>query len=131
MSKYVYPALFEKEEDGQYSVSFPDLDGAFTCGHNLAEAMHMAEDCLGIVLYGIEKDKEQFPQASDISNFKNTKNRFATLINIDYSEYKRRVEDKPVRKTLYIPKNLNDQAEALAINFSELMRTALKQRLNA
>ena len=51
MAKYVYPALFERDEDGQYSVSFPDLNGAFTCGRNLTEAMYMAEDCLGIVLY--------------------------------------------------------------------------------
>ena len=131
MLKYVYPALFEKEEDGQYSVSFPDLNGAYTCGCNLSEAMYMAEDCLGIVLYGMEEDKERFPQPSDIANFKNTKNKFATLISINYTEYKRRVDEKPVRKTLYIPKKLNDQAEAMSINFSELLRTALKQRINA
>ena len=29
MSKYVYPAIFVKEENG-YSVSFPDLEGCFT-----------------------------------------------------------------------------------------------------
>ena len=130
MAKYVYPALFEVDDDG-HSVSFPDLNGAYTCGRNIAEAMNMAEDCLGLILYGMEEEREQFPQPSNIANYKNTKNKFATLINIDFAEYKRRVDEKPIRKTLYIPKKLNDQAEAMSINFSELLRTALKQRINA
>ena len=130
MARYVYPVIIEKDDDG-YSVEFPDFDYAHTCGNTLEEALYMAEDCLGIVLYGMEEDKEQFPQPSDIANYKNTKNKFATLINIDYTEYKRKVDKKPVRKTLYIPQKLNDQAEAMAINFSEVLRTALQQRLNA
>lgn len=33
---YIFPAVFLKEEDG-YSVSFPDIDGAFTCGETFEE----------------------------------------------------------------------------------------------
>lgn len=30
-NNYIFPAVFSKAEDG-YSISFPDLPGAFTCG---------------------------------------------------------------------------------------------------
>ena len=43
MAKYAYPAIFTKEEKG-YSVAFPDIEGCFTCGDTLPEAMEMAED---------------------------------------------------------------------------------------
>lgn len=131
MAKYVYPAIFTKEDDGQYSIEFPDIPYAHSCGKNLTDAMYMAEDCLGFVLLDLQNDKKEFPKASDIANYENTKDSFATLVNIDLTEYKRRVDDKPVKKTLYIPKQLNEQAEAMAINFSEVLRQALKERLVA
>jgi len=127
--KYVYPAVFEKEDDGSFSVSFPDLEGAFTCGKNLAEALYMAADCLGLVLYGFEEDKEEFSVPSDIVNFKNTQTKFASLVSVDMNEYRKRVDSKPVRKTLYIPKNLNERAEAIGINFSEVLRQAIQRRV--
>ena len=43
MSKYVYPAIFTSEPDGGYSVYFPDLEGCYTCGDTLADALFMAE----------------------------------------------------------------------------------------
>ncbi len=45
MAKYVYPAFFLPEKEGGYSVSFPDLDGCYTCGDDLQDAIMMAEDC--------------------------------------------------------------------------------------
>lgn len=32
MAKYVYPAIFTLEDEGGYSVFFPDLEGCYTCG---------------------------------------------------------------------------------------------------
>ena len=45
----VYLAVFHPEEDG-YSVSFPDLPGCYTDGQDLADAMTMAEEALGVFL---------------------------------------------------------------------------------
>jgi len=127
--KYIYPATFTKEKDGGFSVSFPDLKGAHTCGDNLEEALFMAQDCLGFILYGMEEDKEKFPSASKIAGYKNSDEKFTNLISIDLSEYKKRVDDKPIRKTLYIPKYLNDKAEAAGVNFSALLRQTLEKKL--
>ncbi|MDR0384353.1 MAG: type II toxin-antitoxin system HicB family antitoxin [Christensenellaceae bacterium] len=129
MMHYVYPAIFTKEKDGGYSIELPDFEGAYTCGDNLAQAMFMAKDCLGINLYTLEEDGVEFPKPNDMSKYKNTADCFVTLIDIDFDAYKRRVDEKPVRKTLYIPKKLNDKAEAMAINFSEVMRQALAKKL--
>ena len=38
-SKYVYPAIFTPEENGGYSVLFPDLEGCYTCGDNLEDSL--------------------------------------------------------------------------------------------
>ena len=45
MKNIVYPAIFRKEQDGRYSVEFPDL-GCATCGDTLEEAFLMAGDAL-------------------------------------------------------------------------------------
>ncbi len=50
MAKYVYPAVFTQEEKG-FSVWFPDLEGCYTCGDDLNDAIRMAEDVLAYVLY--------------------------------------------------------------------------------
>ena len=56
MSKYSYPAIFTPEENGMYSVHFPDVQGCYTCGDNLINAIEMAQDALALMLstYEIE-----------------------------------------------------------------------------
>ena len=36
--KYVYPAVFTPEDNGQFSVNFPDLESCYTCGDDLGDA---------------------------------------------------------------------------------------------
>ena len=126
--KYIYPAIFEKEENGQYSVSFPDFDNAFTCGDDINEAFFMAADCLGLVLLGLEEDHKEFPNPSKILNFKNSDERFISYVDIDFDAYKKN-NIKNVKKSLLIPKDLNDEAEYLEINFSKVLREALRQEI--
>lgn len=60
--KYVYPAIIQKEEDGGYSVVFPDLRGCATQGDSLYEALEMAEDVLNLWLCTMEEDGEPIPR---------------------------------------------------------------------
>ena len=64
MAKYVYPAVFTPEEDGKYSVFFPDLDGCYTCGDDLQDAIIMAEDVLAFYLYDEEVAQNRIQKAS-------------------------------------------------------------------
>lgn len=63
--KHSYPAIFYKEEDGRYSVLFPDFDVA-TCGDDLDDAMDMAKECLALQLKGLKEDGEAFPTPSPV-----------------------------------------------------------------
>ena len=61
-SKYIFAALFTKEADGGYSVSFPQLDGCYTQGDNFEEARRMAADAMSLHLYGMVSLSDYFPQ---------------------------------------------------------------------
>ena len=66
--KYTYPCIFQPEDDdsykGWYNVSFPDLQGAFTCGRDWKTAMIMAEDCMVVSLAAYVDCQEELPTPS-------------------------------------------------------------------
>ena len=99
MAKYVYPAVFTAE-DGQYPVFFPDLEGCYTCGDTLAEAIEMAEDVLAFTLYSMEKRHEPIPVPSVSRSISVDENSFVNLIACDTIGYQRRNNTRSVKKTL-------------------------------
>ena len=127
-TKYVYPAIFEKEENG-YSVVFPDL-GIATSGENLSEAIYMARDALCLMLYDMEESKAEIPAASELSEVAASGEQFVSLVECDTLEYRRFFNSKAVKKTLSIPAWLNTLAEREDINFSAVLQKALKAELN-
>lgn len=129
MAKYVYPAVFTEEKDG-YSVRFPDVDGCFTSGETLPEAMGMAEDALALMLYDMEESGEAIPAASGVRSVQAGAGEFVTLIGCDTLAYRKRFGSKAVKKTLSIPSWLNEAAEAAGVNFSNVLQDALKQQLH-
>ena len=130
MSKYAYPAIFTSEENGGYSVCFPDLEGCYTCGDTLADALFMAEDALALVLYGYENDKREIPSPSTTSDIPLSNNSFVNIVACDTLEYRKRFNNKAIKKTLTIPEWLNEAAVAMNINFSQVLQDALLQRIN-
>jgi predicted RNase H-like HicB family nuclease len=129
MAKYVYPALFTEEEDGGYSVAFPDIKNCFTCGDDMADALDMAEDALCLMLYDMEKDGREIPAPSDIREMPKMSGAVASLVSCDTEHYKRYYSNKLVKKTLNIPMWLNEEAEAAGVNFSQTLQRALKETL--
>lgn len=129
MAKYIYPAIFTKEDDGGYSVVFPDLESCYTCGDTLEQAMDMAEDCLALVLYGYETDQKEIPAASSIDSISTSSDEFVTLIKCDTLSYRKQYSNKAVKKTLTIPEWMNDEGMRAGINFSQLLQDALMQKI--
>lgn len=129
MAKYVYPAIFTEDEDG-YSVRFPDVDGCFTSGRSLQEALEMAEDALCLMLYDMEESGEAIPVASGVNNVQTEPGEFVSLIGCDTLAYRKRYGSKAVKKTLSIPSWLNEAAEKAGVNFSNVLQDALKQQLH-
>lgn len=129
MAKYIYPAVFAKEENG-YSVSFPDLENVVTCGDDLEDALEMAEDALSLMLVDMENNSEYIPKASAVKDIKTGPDEFVTLIRCDTDRYRRLLNSRAVKKTLSIPEWLNESATAAGINFSQVLQDALKRELN-
>lgn len=127
--KYAYPAIFTKEEGDTYSVLFSDLDGCYTCGENLEDAIEMAEDVLAFTLYRYEKDGRPIPAPSDRNDIVHEECEFINYIACDTLEYQKRNNNKAVKKTLTIPQWLNEEATARGVNFSQVLQDGLKARL--
>lgn len=130
MSKYVYPAIFTPEENGQFSIRFPDINGCYTCGDNLADGMEMAQDALALMLTHLEDENREISAASSINDLNLAESEFATYISCDTVIYRRLMNKAAVKKTLSIPSWLNDSAVAAGLNFSQVLQDALKERLN-
>lgn len=130
MAKYVFPAVFTPEENGMYSVDFPDLEGCYTCGEDLVEAIDMAEDALALMLYEYEKDGRPIPSPSPRSGFSLSGDEFVNLISCDTLSYQKRNNKKSVKKTLSIPEWLNEAAVSAEVNFSQVLQEALIDKLH-
>ena len=130
MPKFVYPAIFTQEDNGMYSVVFPDIENCYTGGDDMADALEMAEDVLCLTLYDMEQDGRVIPLPSDYKTIKVDNKDIITLIVCDTDFYRRFYENKSVKKTLTIPMWLNERAEVENINFSRVLQDALKDILH-
>ena len=131
MARYTYPAIFTPEKDGGYSVNFPDLEGCYTEGEDLTDAIYMAEDVLALILYGYEKESRTIPSPSQSFDLDLQEGQFINYIACDTMEYRKLYSNKAVKKTLTIPEWLNEEATAIGINFSQVLQEALISKVNA
>ncbi len=130
--KYVYVACFYPDEDGGYTVVIPDLEGAVTEGNDLLHAIEMANDCASGWIVGELKEKRDIPKARNIRDIQlddELPNGFKSYVYVDLIEYKKKYNNKSIKKTLTIPGWLNDLAEEKHINFSGVLQEALKEHL--
>lgn len=124
----VFPAIFTKmNDDGSYYiVDFIDLKNCTTEGETIQEAYYMAQNAMGLFL----DDLTKFPKPTlDFSNIKLNKNQFISFIGIDMNDYRKKFNNKSVKKTLSIPGWLDTLAEKENINFSQLLQEAIKEKL--
>ena len=126
---YIYPSIFSFDEDG-ISVEFPDLEGCFTCGDTTKEAIKNAKEAMGLHLFGMEEDNETIPEPTDIKNIKLENNQSIVLIEVYMPIVREAINNQSIKKTLTIPRWLNNLAERNNINFSQLLQSALKDILN-
>lgn len=129
MDKYIFPAIFEPGETKGYTVTFPDLPGCITEGDTLEEALYMAKEALELHLYGMEEDNDLIPEPTPPENIRLSKGAFLALIEAWMLPVRDEMANKAIKKTLTIPKWLNDIAEKEKVNFSQILQSALKQYL--
>ncbi|WIF94095.1 type II toxin-antitoxin system HicB family antitoxin [Caminicella sporogenes] len=126
--RYIYPAIFDYAEDG-ITVEFPDIPGCITCGATTEEALKNAKEALELNLYGMEEDGEEIPKASEPKDIKLETNQTIVLVEVWMIPVRDYMRNKSVKKTLTIPKWLNDLAEENKVNFSQILQKGLKEYL--
>jgi predicted RNase H-like HicB family nuclease len=88
--KYAYPARFEQEENGRYSVYFVDMELA-TFGDDLSDAAYMAQDALKVWVGGMLEDGESLPKPSNPLKVKAERpNVFVSLVYVEANPASRR-----------------------------------------
>lgn len=125
MAEYVYPAIFHANEDNTFTITYPDLPGCITEGKSLANAMYMAQSALTQWLEYLIDKKQSIPSASDLKSIEITSDEFVNFIRVDVKD------NRAVKRTVSIPKWLDDKAIESGLSLSRVLQEALKDKLNA
>jgi len=130
--KYHYYAVFEKDNNGDYNIYYPDLEGCLTCAKNIDEALYMSKDALEGHLLVLEDDKEKIKSPSSYQELSKDlkENEVLQLVSVDTDFVRMREMNKSVNKMVTLPKWLIDLGKEKKINFSQLLQEAIKRELN-
>ncbi len=133
--KTVYPTIFTQTES-EVLVEVPDMK-IFTEGKNKLDAIEMARDAIGLKGITLEDMELEIPKASELENIELSSGTFVengfsyiSLVDVDFEEYRRRIDNKAVRRNVTLPNWLNREAEKANINVSRVLQEALIAKLN-
>jgi len=121
--EYVYPAIFHKNEDGSYTIKYPDLPGCISEGKTLGSAMHMAQSALAQWIGYLAEKKMEIPKASLVKKFKTNSGDFVSLICADVKN------TRAVKRTVSIPKWMDDKVIQSGLSLSRVLQDALSEKL--
>ena len=131
-----YPVIITQTNDEKdtYLVYIPDMDGA-TEGYGLADAIRMARDYIGCVLY--DKEEKDYPKPSELTDIDVSAGEFfdagqsiVSAVDIDVTEYSKKLDNSPVRRNVSLPNWLNKKANEEHINVSRVLQEALMDKMN-
>lgn len=135
--KGAYPVIFTMAKDKKDTVliEVPDLE-ILTEGHGIEDAIEMARDAIGLKGIAIEDMGNEIPNASRINSidvgagtFAGEGESFASMVDIDFMEYRRKKDRKAVRRNVTLPSWLNFEADKAGINVSKVLQEALISEL--
>ena len=126
--RYFYPAIFDVADEG-ISIEFPDLPGCLPCADTIEEAIKNAKEAMSLHLYGMEKDGDPIPEPTEITKLELEKNQFVVMVDAWMIPFRDEMKNRSIKKTLTIPKWLDDLASENNVNFSHILQDALKDYL--
>ena len=128
--KAVYPVIFTDAGDA-ILIEVPDFQ-ILTEGKDLADAMSMARDAIGIAGVSKEDHGEEIPVPSHLDQINMENGTFAkegvtflSFVDIDFMVYRKQLDNKMVRRNVTLPNWLNREVEKAHINVSKVLREAL------
>ena len=126
--KNSYPIILTPDAGG-YVVEIPDFVIG-TQGDSIPEAMEMARDAIGLMGIDMEDDGKSLPIPSTLESVSKGPGDIVTLVDVDFTEYRRQNDMRSVRRNVSLPCWLNAAAEKAGINVSAVLQAALKQQLH-
>ena len=136
MSKKVYPTILTRVDDGTVLIEVPDME-ILTQGKDYADAITMARDAIGLKGISMEDAGEKLPEPSDLSSIHPEEGTFAedgkgfvTLVDVDFLVYRRKNDNRMVRRNVTLPNWLNQEAEEANLNVSKVLQEALMAKLD-
>ena len=131
--KAVYPVIFT-DVDTNILIEVPDL-GILTEANEegkkkgtIADAIVMARDAIGINALQLEDEGKELPKPFSKA-IEKEEGDIVTLVDVDIAEYRKKQDNRMVKKNCTIPYYLNVEAEKAGINFSRLLQDAIKEKL--
>ena len=127
---YNYPAVFQPD-GGMWTVTFPDIENAFTSAETLDEAIVEAQAVLEDCMYFRETQKDEIPSPTPLEEISRPAGGLVQMVVAAMPQVRLAWSRKAVKKTLIIPAwmeyRLRDYGER---DVSLLFQEAVKQKLN-
>jgi predicted RNase H-like HicB family nuclease len=122
---YVFPAIYEKGKSGAYVVTFPDISGCFTQGDDIPDALDLSHKILREYLECLIEMKFDIPAASDLNEVVydgESTEWFKGYVSVNLKD------SNAVKKTISIPKWMDDIVRKSGISLSRITQDAIKER---
>jgi predicted RNase H-like HicB family nuclease len=117
--EYVYPAVFHENEDGSFTITYPDLPGCVSEGKSLGNALYMAQSALiQWIEYLLDKNQE-IPKATMDINIDIADTAFVNLVRAEIKD------GRAVKRTVSLPKWLDEKAVESGLSLSRVLQDAL------
>ena len=124
--KRAYPIILTPDSSG-YSVTIPDIDRN-TQGRDIAEAIYMARNLLGVWAIGAEDAGRSVPEPT-LTPSRRSDKEIVTYVDIDFEDYRQELDTTVERTNITLPRYLKRRARAAGINFSQELQERLKEKL--
>ena len=120
--KGAYPIILKRTAEGYY-VEIPDFDIG-TQGTSVVNAMEMARDAIGLMGIDMEDDGKSIPEPYT-NEIIREEDDILTLVDVDFTEYRRKVDNRAVKKNCTLPYWLSVEADKRGLNYSSVLQEAI------
>ncbi len=130
--RYAYVARFTPYHDeGDYwVVRFPNLEGCRTNADTLEEAIEQAHNILEDYMALLERDGHPISKPTPYDKIRPQEGEIVQLIVVPMASARRRWDESYVKKTLTLPRWLDEMGQQAGFNFSQVLQEGLRERLH-
>lgn len=137
--KAAYPTFIAHEKD-TFLIYVPDME-IYTEGESFEDAISMARDAIGIHGITLENEGKEIEKPTDYANalekakenadIYDYRKGILTMVDVDFTVYRRKMDNKSVRRDVTIPSWLDYETRQAGLNVSKVLQEALMEKIGA